>query len=729
MPSDLCEPAPYTTELHAIPPPPRKAGRPVGWRAETYTKLALLTIEDFSFVRGVMGGMEPRAAYRRFYANRDFDVSGEPIIPHGLEINHHAASLQKRMVEASSKAKEAHIRAIGKTFEIPLPAQASETVQQSTNLSFEAWVDSQPRDFYSENELPALYQEYLEENGGIQATAKIKVVERSVLINDRIKALNYLQTLLAIQPDSGTEVDLWLHKSLAIQLKDKGIVTMGGLVEWISKKGRYWHRSIKGFGPGRAGRVLAWLESDSCKLPPIRKIGLHWASAPALKTSIKPLDAAPDVMTLVYETGSNVATPVNGGFQRRFGIAPLELLLVPSALDGRNGLFRTQAPNHLGANNDYDAVLRWLGTYQTAGKLRTLDAYRREVERFYMWALLKARCALSSISLSQASGYQAFLKKIEPEFISTARVSREDERWRPWRGQLTPSSQNYAIGVIYHMYNALLKNSYVTGNPFESIKPNAAGVSHRAIDTTRSLHSADLALVRDALANLPGLQSKVPREVAFARRTRLILHLALTTGMRLAEMSNTTIKSLRHPIVDGETAEDWLLDVVGKGSKVREVPISQRLRDYILEHHADWEQLMPHAAGRLKEFKNAPPLIAALEAPVRSTSREITDKTELANDNAGLSRGGIYRTLKTFFRQLAKGVKDDEDQKNRILEFSTHWLRHTFAHEVLRANSGDEGLKLTQQLLGHKSISTTAEYVKQDQSAKVKAARKVNPLG
>lgn len=48
---------------------------------------------------------------------------------------------------------------------------------------------------------------------------------------------------------------------------------------------------------------------------------------------------------------------------------------------------------------------------------------------------------------------------------------------------------------------------------------------------------------------------------------------------------------------------------------------------------------------------------------------------------------------------------------------------------MLRSNRSDESLKLTQQLLGHASISTTSSYLTQDEMAKVLAARKVNPIG
>ncbi len=101
------------------------------------------------------------------------------------------------------------------------------------------------------------------------------------------------------------------------------------------------------------------------------------------------------------------------------------------------------------------------------------------------------------------------------------------------------------------------------------------------------------------------------------------------------------------------------------------------------------------------------------------------DVTELAHENSALSRVGLYRTLKTFFKQLGKL---HPAQKAHFEAMSTHWLRHTFAHHVLRTSPGDQGLKLAQQLLGHQDISTTAEYLKQANHELVRAGRRVNPL-
>ncbi|WP_096670101.1 site-specific integrase [Polaromonas sp. AET17H-212] len=719
-------PAPGETALPLKP----KRGRPVGWRMPTLANLDQLTLEDFSFVRGVMSGMKPAVAYKQFYANRHFDADGNPIIPHGTEINSHADRLQLAILAAAraSNKPEAKSAALALERPTPEPVAAPAAVAQA-HLAYTQWTESQPEDMYNENEIVERYKDYLADQGVQPGSGgHFEVADQSLSVTAKVKAINALQTQLATLPQPEHSTKLWLAASLVKAFARRGVTTMAGVVQSISVAGRHWHRDIKGLGPGRAARIEGWLEDHADTLGPLLRWGAHWEVAPPLAQVIVPLQRAPAAALLTYSQESGIASPAPTALALRSGIAPLELLLVPPALDGQAGIFRTQTPNHLGATTDIEAIGAWLNGYLTAGKQRTFDAYRREVERFYIWAMLEAQCPLSSITLSLAQQYQAFLRAIPGRYTTTARVPRHDPRWRPWRGQLEASSQNYALGVLYQMYNALHKNAYVTGNPFESIQYDAAGMKRHAMDVTRSLHADDLYLVREALATLPGLTSATLRKAALARRTRLILHLALTTGMRLAEISSANMNSLAHPRVDGRAADDWVITVVGKGKKKRAVPISVKLMNMIEEHHADWRALMPEDAARIAAFDLSPPLIAALEAPVRSGGRAITDDTAMAHDNGALSTNGLYRTLKTFFRQMARKERGPEMQA-RILRFSTHWLRHTYAHEVLRENNGDEGLKLAQQLLGHASITTTAEYVEQDISAQVKAARKVNPLG
>ena len=84
-----------------------------------------------------------------------------------------------------------------------------------------------------------------------------------------------------------------------------------------------------------------------------------------------------------------------------------------------------------------------------------------------------------------------------------------------------------------------------------------------------------------------------------------------------------------------------------------------------------------------------------------------------------LSAAGLHRVLKSFFRAVAKECAPHVAES--FEQASCHWLRHTFAHDVLKASGND--LTVTQQLLAHKNLSTTGLYLKADMSSRIAAVK------
>jgi site-specific recombinase XerD len=736
--------------------------------------LSDLTIEDFAFVRGVIGGMAPMVAFKRFYALRDLDPEGVPLCPHGHTVNALAPSLLKRILAASLGSANPLVRASAEALQLAqAPPPVTETQKAQAHMSFTEWADAQPVDMWSEADLLEAYESYVLDQGApgdqVEVTAAVEIISDSQQIKAKVKALNFLQTQLASAPARGSPISVWLSPALAPRLAALKVATLGQLCDFISLHGRHWADQVHKLGPVLTQRLEKWLDAQE-GLGGINRAAPNWHASPPLKSILTALERAPTVVPLVYESGSTVATPRAHTFARRCGVAPLELLDVPAHLDGSSGMYRSSAPNHLGAKNDYDAVRLWLATFHSAGKLRTFDAYRREIERFYLWCLLEMNVPLSGVSLAHGMAYQAFLRAIPEHYISTARVTRDDPRWRPWRGQLDEASQAYALNVVSQCFTALWKNSYLTGNPLTSLK--SVHTKTRAMDTSRALSRADLLWLRESLDDLPGLESTNLTRAALARRTRLILHLLLTTGMRREEVATARFARLEKAVVGGaEQDDEWLLPVVGKGKKERKVPLSGAVVRMIREHHEDAVRIRRLSTDKGVEKRVAavdadPPLICSLQAPVRKGSRLIDDSAVMAGDNGALGRVGLYKTLKTFIRahslpHLVEAKWNLADCKARLdhaakcddlaalpslrasvadlaLEVatwtrrsavSTHWMRHTFALAVLLANPKDEGLKITQQLLGHASITTTAGYLQQDNGVKVEAVRGINPLG
>ena len=765
-------------------PQPRPRGRQKGFRLPTFADLDELTLEDFSFVRGVYNGMEIRESFLRFYANIHFDAQGAPEVPHGLSLNARFRHLEDKIVAAATATTEARFLQHAETLTAPLPEQATDQAQRrSLEEIWNEWADKLPDDYYSQAEMLEAFQRYLHENGIEISTQQSNEVSRAAMIESKVKALNELQTALAYRPRQDAATGIWLARPIRAALMRLQVHTMGQLVRYISAAGRNWHRAVARLGAVRAQRLQAWLQDHADTLGRIDQSSPAWQEHKPLKRVIEPLRRAPEVASLTYEAGQQVATPRADQIVQRAGIAPLELLRVPPSLDGSHGLFRAQAPNHFGARNDMEAVRLWLSTFLTAGKTRTFEAYRREVERFYVWCLNEAQVALSGVNTSHALAYQAFLAKIPAAYIGRHGVTRDDARWRPWRGQLTPRSQLYALTVIKVMMEALTKAGYLSANAFDSLK--AVATVERTMDTSRSLNRGDLewakallqrheevaalsAAKEESAQTFAAAAGKPPAlQVARARRLKFLLNMLLTTGVRLEELAKARVADLV-PVQPeaGAAPGEFLLQVLGKGKKVRRVLLSATVHQQMTEHHADVEALLAarhgHTSQQLLAFRIERPLVASLSPPPSPAGVNATKRSQ----SQALSAQGIYRTLKAFFRDgalrglrgtlaakaaTAKKQKDagagaraeeyaalslelrrlehDEAMWRRRLQISTHWLRHTFAKEVLRVNPSDTGLKLAQQLLGHANITTTGLYIKQDDTEKIKAARLVFPGG
>ena len=93
--------------------------------------------------------------------------------------------------------------------------------------------------------------------------------------------------------------------------------------------------------------------------------------------------------------------------------------------------------------------------------------------------------------------------------------------------------------------------------------------------------------------------------------------------------------------------------------------------------------------------------------------------------NGALSASSIYRVLKDFWAKCSVAAGEDPDDPNTTFKrASPHWLRHTCAHKLLHATAKD--LPLVQAILGHKSITTTAIYVKADMTDRIAATKQLS---
>ncbi len=160
----------------------------------------------------------------------------------------------------------------------------------------------------------------------------------------------------------------------------------------------------------------------------------------------------------------------------------------------------------------------------------------------------------------------------------------------------------------------------------------------------------------------------VPGDTAFEKaRNRGILELFYSSGLRLGELS-----ALKWEDVDLERR--WV-QVLGKGGKVRGVPLTEKAVEALNECRSFREKLKMQNKGRF-------------------------DALFCKENGTAFSRRGIARMVKRVL--LAVDGRPD---------ISPHALRHTFATHLYRRGID---LRSLQELLGHSKISTTQIYTAVD---------------
>jgi site-specific recombinase XerD len=648
------------------PPTPRKRGRPPGSRAKVLAHPDL-GIHHFAFVRSWLQGLDVRWAWERYMA---FSESSGDL----------------RYIERRRREILAAAIGLGHQLNLTLPPDRQITrllnilskepvvVASQVLPSLDEFVQLQglDPDLYSQAELLEIYQEHY-------ATAE---TDSS---SEHIKALNYLSSVLAVAPFPADPLARWLEPKLADRIRQCGAIDMARLVDLINVYGYGWYKRVPWLGETRARGIVSWLVSvqDATGLV-IRESSLV---APQ-RQRVAMVAAARDVVVIPS-----------------FGLVPLERLLVPSPLSGAKGVFRTHMPNTLDASNDLEAVQAWLTKYQE--RAHTLRSYKREAERFYLWCLHALNKPLSSVNTLDCQAYRAFLASTPASWLNPGQIMAEAD-WRPFRKQLSQSSQKLSLVIVQTMFEGLRDAGYLAVNPMSAVM-KGFNLPSPAIQTDRSFSDREWAHV---IATAQAEQRP-------ATRTRLLLMLELfvALGLRIEELATAKHSALRKVEVDGEPA--WIMTVTGKRRKQRDVPVPDHVIGLIERHHRDVRDMF--AIGDEVALpivcvsgKRVPRWVDGDEHPALSVAEDVVD----------LTAGGIYSALKRLFKQAADTVVDPEIDPQRLRKASTHWMRHTCG----RQSAADEvPLEVLQQLLGHASLSTTTIYMSTERDRMVRELRKRKP--
>lgn len=538
-----------------------------------------------------------------------------------------------------------------------------------------------------------------------KASASLR--KRARLLQRQLVALRWLEAVAARDPAGGDATASWLRPELANYLAEADIFTLAQLADRINGVGKNWARSIRGIGPLKAARIAAWVSEHA------GTIGIPIGPHTRVARQVLRLDALQQVVAPATD------------------VRPLEKLLVPAELDGSAGRFRRPRDQCLmQADTDYDAVMTWLRSKARPDLARatlppeaeptsqdwlshlthTQRSYRKEAERFLLWAIVHRRKPLSSMTSEDCIQYAAFLADPQPRarWCGTRARERWSPLWRPFEGPLSAAARRQAVSILKNLYGFLVDQNYLMGNPWTAV-PVPRPV-RQGLDVSRSLTAAQWRFVRQ--------QADLVGEHSTAIRLRLVLDLLYATGLRTAEAVNARVADLQLvSYFDGDSHEHvdgWMLSVVGKGSRLREVPVPEGVVEQIrayLDHRGQGRHLAS------PEAQSAYLLGGAIDSAQRAPGLKRAGEQDRA---AGISESTLYRQLKDHFEACGRAlaVAGDHAAAARLARASTHWLRHTHASHALAS-----GVRIqdAQQNLGHASLATTTAYVTTERAQRLKA--------
>ena len=203
------------------------------------------------------------------------------------------------------------------------------------------------------------------------------------------------------------------------------------------------------------------------------------------------------------------------------------------------------------------------------------------------------------------------------------------------------------LSAIKSFYNYFKSEGIIKQSPVNNIS-----YPKKALTLPKFLQYSEL----ETLFSVPDIND------SYGQRDRLILELLYATGLRVSELDNIKLED-----IDLSNQE---IRVLGKGSVERIVYFGEYAKDIMELYIRDGREKL--LKGRVSEYLF-----------INNKFNKLTDR-------------GVRFILDKILEKTSIKVK-----------ISPHSLRHTFATHLL--NEGAD-LKVVQELLGHKNLSTTSIY-------------------
>ena len=294
---------------------------------------------------------------------------------------------------------------------------------------------------------------------------------------------------------------------------------------------------------------------------------------------------------------------------------------------------------------------------------------------FLAWLAGERRAAALTVAAYERDT-QAFLDFQQEHLGRTLRVSDLEtlplSAFRAWLAQqaaagMTNATRSRHLSAVRSFYGFLTRHHAVACTALALLQTPKA-----AAPLPRALSRADAAQTSEGMSDLSSRSMIHARDVA-------LFSLLYGTGLRINEALSLNVSDVP------TRQQAQILRVVGKGSKVRLVPLLETVQRTL----AEWLNL----------HQDRQPGVALF---VGARGRRLN--------------AGVVQRMMRVYRQ----------QHGLPAHATPHALRHSFASHLLE---GGADLRVIQDLLGHASLSTTQRYMAVNQAQLMQMWMKTHPRG
>lgn len=366
----------------------------------------------------------------------------------------------------------------------------------------------------------------------------------------------------------------------------------------------------------------------------------------------------------------------------------MDELRLPPQLDGSDGSNRRRGTaNQLGVDDDLGALRLFLAEYEASPA--TQRAYRKEVERLLLWAVLERRKPLSSLNREDLAAYAAFLGAPSAAWCGPRRGragARHSPGWRPFVGPLSESARRTALCIVNSLLTYLVQAGYLVGNPLGLLRQRdrigAPAASRRQV-AERCFTPAEWDAILDTLDALP---RRTDYDRAYRARARFWVALLHFLALRIGEAASHRMGDFR------QQRGRWLFQVTGKGRKEAEIPVGSELLA---------------ALRAYRQNLGLPPL----PAPGEATPLLL----DLPGRQAVTARRASQVLKRLFLLAGERLAARDPEAAAHLSRASAHWFRHTAL-----TRQWEKGIPLPyiKANARHARLDTTMLYVHTEEEAR-----------